>query len=257
MNDLIDALKLDMQTVQQGSLARAPLYHQLYSVLKRAILDGKIIYDSKMPTELQLATSFKVSRITARRAMDELAAEKLISRLRGRGSHVTYQFSAKPVRGLLEVMLESLIDMSMHSIIRVVSIEIVKPPASIREVLNLSEDETVHKVIRVSSNEENEPYVFYESWTAGITKNYDKALLESTPRVSLMLENGLKLTECKQVISAISAAGQVALELDVNLGAALLSVRRLGSNCDGEVVDIIDGFYNPKRYQYSMVMSID
>jgi DNA-binding GntR family transcriptional regulator len=55
----------------------------------------------------------------------------------------------------------------------------------------------------------------------------------------------------------VSAAGQIALELDVNLGAALLSVRRLGRNSDGEVVDIIDGFYNPKRYQYAMVMSID
>lgn len=257
MNELLNSLIIDMQAVQQGSLARAPLYHQLYSVLKRAILDGNIIYDSQMPTELQLATSFKVSRITARRAMDELASEKLIARARGRGSHVTYQFSAKPVRGLLEGMLESLIDMSVHSIIRVVSIEIVKPPADIRELLNLSEDETVHKVIRVSSNEENEAYVYYESWTVGIAKNYTKELLESTPRVNLMLENGLKLTECKQVISAVSAAGQVAFELDVNLGAALLSVRRLGSNSDAEVVDIIDGFYNPKRYQYSMVMSID
>ena len=257
MNDLLNSLVRDMQAVQQGSLAHTPLYHQLYSILKRAILDGNIIYDSKMPTELQLATSFKVSRITARRAMDELASEKLISRSRGKGSYVTYQFSANPVRGLLEGMLESLIDMSVHSIIKVVSIEIIKPPVEIRDLLNLSEDETVHKVIRVSSNGENEPYVYYESWTSGISKNYTKALLESTPRVKLMLENGLRLTECKQVISAVSAAGQIALELDVNLGAALLSVRRLGRNSDGEVVDIIDGFYNPKRYQYAMVMSID
>ena len=257
MSELLTSLKSDLQLAQQGAMSRVPLYHQLYTVLKAAILDGTIPYDAQMPTEHQLKVAFDVSRITAKRAMDELAAEKLIARFRGKGSHVTYHYTPKPVRGPLVGMLESLIDMGEHSIVRVVSIEQVRPPADIRELLNLSERDRVHKVIRVSSSEEGEPYAYYVSWTIGISRAYTKRKLESTPRLKLLRENDINLTEMKQVLGAENASGRIAAELEVGPGAALLSVRRLGQIEGGTVVDVLDGLYNPERYQYAMVMSID
>ena len=50
MNELLDSLKSELQLSQHGAMARAPLYHQLYTVLKGAILDGTIAYDVQMPT---------------------------------------------------------------------------------------------------------------------------------------------------------------------------------------------------------------
>jgi len=238
-------------------MSRVPLYHQLYSVLKSAILDGTIPYDAQMPTEQQLTKAFDVSRITAKRAMDELASEKLVSRSRGKGTHVKYQYRPKPVRGPLVGMLESLIDMGKHSIVRVVSIEKVVPPADIRERLNLSEEDFVHKVVRVSSTEEGEPYAYYVSWTVGISRAYTKRKLESTPRLNLLRENDINLVKMKQLLSATNASVRIAAELDVEPGAALLSVRRFGYTESGAVVDVLEGLYDPKRYQYAMVMSID
>jgi GntR family transcriptional regulator len=92
MSDLLASLKSEWELAQGGPLTRVPLYHQLYSVLRGAILDGTIAYDAQMPTEQQLAATFDVSRITAKRAMDDLAAEKLVARFRGKGSHVTYRY---------------------------------------------------------------------------------------------------------------------------------------------------------------------
>ena len=189
--------------------------------------------------------------------MDELAAEKLVTRTRGKGSHVAYCFTAKPVHGPLIGMLESLIDMSEHSIVRVVSVEQVVPPGEIREILGLSETDRVHKVIRVSSTEESEPYAYYVSWTVGISKGYTKRLLQSQPRLKLLRENGINLTEMHQNLSAENAEPNIAQALELMPGAALLAVRRLGRVADGTVVDILDGLYNPQRYQYAMVMSID
>jgi hypothetical protein len=34
-------------------------------------------------------------------------------------------------------------------------------------------------------------------------------------------------------------------------------VRRFGYAESGEIVDVLDGLYNPERYQYAMEMSID
>ena len=59
-----------------------PLYFQLYSLLKSGILDGTFINGAQLPTEGQLSAEFGVSRITSKRALDELAREGLVERHR-------------------------------------------------------------------------------------------------------------------------------------------------------------------------------
>ena len=257
MSELLRSLKAEWDLAQGGALARVPLYHQLYSVLKDSIINGTISYDAQMPTEQQLAATFDVSRITAKRAMDELASEDLIARFRGKGSHVTYHYTPKPMRAPLVGMLENLAEMGKHSIVRVVSIEEVVPPAEIRERLGLSERETVHKVVRVSSNVEGEPYAYYVSWTIGITQGFTRNHLEKTLRLDVIRENGIKLTKIEQVLSAEIATLKISDDLDVEPGAAMLSIRRESYNENGDIVDVLDCLYNPERYQYSMVLSLD
>lgn len=257
MSDILTSLKSEWDLAKGGAMARVPLYHQLYSILKDAILNGTIPYDAQMPTEQQLAATFDVSRITAKRAMDELAAENLIARFRGKGSHVTYQYTPPPVRAPLVGMLENLVEMGKHSIVRVISVEEVVPPGDVRALLGLDEGGTVHKLVRVRSNEEGEPYAYYVSWTVGIREGFTKENLEKTPRLDVVRNNGIRIEKIEQVLSAESASGQVADDLDTEPGAALLSIRRMSSNEEGVVVDVLDGLYNPKRYQYSMVLSVD
>jgi GntR family transcriptional regulator len=257
VSELLNSLKAEWNLALGGTQSRVPLYHQLYSILKESILNGTISYEAQMPTEQQLAVTFDVSRITAKRAMDELAAEDLIARFRGKGSHVTYHYTPKPVRAPLVGMLENLAEMGKHSIVRVVSIEEVVPPAEIRQRLGLGDRETVHKLVRVSSNEEGEPYAYYVSWTVGITKGYTKKNLEKTLRLDVIRDNDIRLTKIEQVISAKNAPAKISDDLDVEPGAALLSIRRQSYNENDEIVDVLDCLYNPERYQYSMVLSLD
>ena len=79
MSELLNALKSEWDLAQHGAMSRVPLYHQLYSVLKAAILDGTIPHEEQMPTEQQLAATFDVSRITAKRAMDEHGGVRIAS----------------------------------------------------------------------------------------------------------------------------------------------------------------------------------
>ena len=257
MTELLASLKSEWELVQDGPLTRAPLYHRLYSVLREAIVDGTITYDAQMPTEQQLASTFDVSRITAKRAMDDLAAENLIARFRGKGSHVTYRYKPQPVRAPLVAMLEDLIEMGRHSMIRVISIKKVVPPAAIREQLGLSDQDTVRKVVRVLSNEDREPYAHYVSWTAGATSGFTKKNLESRARLDVLRDCGFKFSKVDQVLSAENASAKIALELQVEPGEALLSVRRNSYNEHGIVVDVLECLYNPGRYQFAMVLGVD
>ena len=66
-----------------------PLYHRIYVILRERILNGTYQVGETLPSEAELMDRFGVSRITARRALDELSGEGLVARARGRGTQVS------------------------------------------------------------------------------------------------------------------------------------------------------------------------
>ncbi len=67
------------------------LYQKIYDTYRERILSGELASGERLPTETQLMTDFSVSRITAKRALDELAGDGYIVRRRGSGSYVSEQ----------------------------------------------------------------------------------------------------------------------------------------------------------------------
>lgn len=63
-------------------------YREIYQVLRREILSGRMAPDTPLPSENALAVRYGVSRITSKRALNELASADLVYRLQGRGSFV-------------------------------------------------------------------------------------------------------------------------------------------------------------------------
>lgn len=81
-----------------GSLngqSRAPLYQQLRRALREAIADNRLAADEALPAERDLAAEFEVSRITVRKALDELVSEGLLTRRQGAGTFVTPKAEAR------------------------------------------------------------------------------------------------------------------------------------------------------------------
>lgn len=71
------------------TIMRKPLYQKILDELREKIRSGHFLPGQALPTELELAEQYKVSRITSKRAMEELEREGLILRKRGVGSIVT------------------------------------------------------------------------------------------------------------------------------------------------------------------------
>jgi len=66
----------------------APLYHQVKTVILREIESGHWKPGERLPTENDLTTKFKVSKITVREALRELSDLGYIRREQGRGTFV-------------------------------------------------------------------------------------------------------------------------------------------------------------------------
>lgn len=65
-----------------------PKYRAVYDALLRAIRRGEYTAGSRLPTEAELLSKFKVSRITVIRALRDLETAGLVRRRRGSGSYV-------------------------------------------------------------------------------------------------------------------------------------------------------------------------
>lgn len=65
-----------------------PLYQQLMEDIKIAIEEGKYKYEDKIPSEPELSETYSVSRITVRRAIDELCNEGYLIKKQGKGTYV-------------------------------------------------------------------------------------------------------------------------------------------------------------------------
>lgn len=65
-----------------------PLYQQLKEEIKNAIKTGQWHYGEKIPTETEISEQYNVSRITVRRAVEELSREGYLSKKQGKGTFV-------------------------------------------------------------------------------------------------------------------------------------------------------------------------
>lgn len=66
----------------------APIYDQIYSQIKGAILSGQVTEGEALPSIRALAKDLRISVITTKRAYDELESEGFIYTLPGKGCFV-------------------------------------------------------------------------------------------------------------------------------------------------------------------------
>jgi DNA-binding GntR family transcriptional regulator len=91
-------------------------FKTILTQLQMKIISGEWSEGFKMPTEMELCAQYGVSRVTIRRALEELVSHGYITRTRGRGSFVLFnrelvdlnysQAPDKPIKGRYKILLK-------------------------------------------------------------------------------------------------------------------------------------------------------
>ncbi|GAB6138794.1 phosphonate metabolism transcriptional regulator PhnF [Halanaerobaculum tunisiense] len=118
-----------------------PLYYQLENIIREKIEQGDYEEGDKIPSERKLSDQFNLSRMTIRKAIENLVDEGLLHRKRGKGTFVS-QEKLDPISGLIG-HVESMKIRGIDCISKVVNQELLIPRKEIGNRLELSEDEKV------------------------------------------------------------------------------------------------------------------
>jgi GntR family transcriptional regulator len=246
-----------MQPAPLDPSSPIPLYRQLVVALEARIASGEAPTGDYLPGEMELSEQFGVSRITAKRALDELAAAGLVTRSRGRGTKVVARPMAIPaaVDASIEGWLENLGHMQRATHVRLLDLADIPAQPDVAAALGLPADATVQRATRVRSLEGTPMSYLVTFLPADIAAGISAADLGETPMLKLLERAGHRVAEARQRITASAATPEVARALGVTTGAALLEVRRTVRNAGGRAIQHIRALYRPELYHIEMTLA--
>ena len=241
-----------------------PKYHQVYLVLREQLQEG--LFANGFPSEVMLSRQFGAGRVTVRRALEQLASEGLIVRQVGRGTwptpvggsapsahHPDQAGKAKPTR--LSGLLERIVSMSLRTTVRVLEWRTISASDSVAAALQIPVNSNVQKGVRRRSLPTGPLSHITTYVPAHLAAGFGRRELAKKPILRLLEESGVELGRAHQTISARQADAVAAASLEVAVGTALLSVRRLVYDSNDRPVQWLHGLYRPDRYEYQMDVS--
>ncbi|MEM9234291.1 MAG: GntR family transcriptional regulator [Pseudomonadota bacterium] len=234
-----------------------PLYQQVYDLLRARIIDGTLKLNDMLPAEQDLTQSLGVSRITAKRAMNELAVAGFVRRQRGIGTVVTYDATAPVVKGQFDTLIDGLTRMGLETEVQLLDCTTGSPSPAIAESLKLKPDQSVQRIVRLRRLG-GEPFSYLITYIPeDVAASYDEADLASKSLLLLLEQSGHKPVAAEQTITASAAETAVAANLGVTPGSPLLKIHRVMRDASGRAVQDLTAHYRPDRFAYHMRLTRD
>lgn len=225
---------------------------QVYLVLRDRILSGAAGFGARLPTENELAQVHRVSRVTVRRALGELARERLIERRRSTGTHVIYRPSPAPMTADISGVLANLADMGRSTDVRLLSFTYVPADGPVAQALGVTTPHLLQRSVRVRSAD-GVPFSYLTTHvpdTVSVTFSRDE--LAARPLLELLERAGVKADHARQRISAGLATPEVAQALGVHTGSPLIELERVVFDQMGRGVEHLHALYRPDRYAFEI-----
>lgn len=237
---------------RDGALDRSaaiPLYHQIFLQLRDEILSGQRAFGSAVATEKEISEIYAVSRITARRALDELAQHHFVARKRRVGTTVIFRPPAKPFEANIDQAVDSLLELGRMTKVRVLALR--KEPAGpwVAEAMSLKADEPVVRAARVRYLD-GSPLGYVVSYVpASLSRHVTRAGLTRMPILKLIQNAGYRLGKATQTVAAMLADPMICRTLGVEPRSAILRITRTVYDLSGTPILLTVAHYRSDRYQ--------
>lgn len=209
-----------------------PLYKQLEETLRKEIDSGKQAPGSRFPTENELSQSYQVSRVTVRKALDELSKQGYLTRKPGKGTFVAEK---KIQRGLSGVLCYSDMCRVMGYTpgAKTIKVALEEPTEEQAELLELEKDEPMLVVERLRLADEKPVLLEINRFPEEFFFLFDKNLNDASLYGIIKAEKGIVFTQSSKTVEIVFANYQEAKYLGVTKGYPLLSIKSIVQDAAG------------------------
>jgi GntR family transcriptional regulator len=215
---------------------RTPRYQLIADELRRRIHDGAYSAGRLLPSEANLSDEFDVSRVTVRRALEQLRDAGLVASRQGLGWYVASDPLRQPL-GELDTIERQLAEAGAESTRRVLDFAFVDAPPRVAEVLG---EARVLEVRRLNLAD-GEPFARVTVWCPeAVGARLSRRDVEARPFYELL---DVELHGAVQTIGAAAASSDDAALLGVPAGSPVLVCERITRTVDGSPVLVSEHVY--------------
>jgi GntR family transcriptional regulator len=227
-----------------------------YYVLKEQIL--ALIEDAApgtlIPTERALAEQYGTSRTTVRQAIGELVAEGRLDRTQGRGTYVAPP-KVTHVRQLTSFS-DDAASQGHTAAARIVDVSVLPADPATARRLALEPGTDIHRVERIRLVD-GEPLAHEVAFLAGPLPDLERTVAERGSLYTALREDyGIRIAEVEDTVETKLAGPAEVQLLDVEMGAPMLLVHRLGFTLEGRPVEWTESVFRGDRFRFVARMHV-
>jgi GntR family transcriptional regulator len=197
---------------------------------------------------------FGVSRITVRKAIDNLAKEGWLLRQQGRGTFV--QISRARAAGSLDIndVRSQVAGLAAATEVRDLTVTDIDPDDETRASLGLEEQARVQRATHVRTVQGVPLGLITTYVPLDVARRVDPAEMARQPMFELLGTVGIRVARADQFIGATLAGVEAARALGVEVGAPLLRLSRIVFDDEDRPVERVVALYRADAYQYHMTL---
>ncbi len=202
------------------------LYYQLKEELLKKIISKQWLPGEKIPSEKELCNLYDVSRITVRKALDELEHSGHLVRRQGKGTFVT-NISMEQRLSKFYSFSEVLKQRGMKEHVRIVHFDEVDATKDVADHLELGQLDRVFKLTRLRLVDLT-PYTLETSYIpVSICPYLTEEMIKDKGLYNSMRENGVFPDRVIEKFRATVIRGSEAKHMDLKVGIPAMHVERV------------------------------
>lgn len=231
-----------------GGPAGAPLYLQLKRSIEDAVRKGLIGPGDALPSERDIALKADVSRVTVRKAVQDLVKGGILVQRHGSGTFVAPRLErVEQSLSRLTSFTEDMARRGLSAQSQWLERGVYPPSPEEMMVLGLSSRELVARIARLRIANDTPLAIERASLSASVLP--DPSVID-TSLYAILERDGLRPVRAVQRISAANLGEADASLLEVAPGSASLNIERISYLATGRVIEFTRSVYRGDAYDF-------
>ena len=231
------------------------MYFQVKESLLEKIRNNQFVVGDLIPSESELQETYRVSRITIRRAIQELVQEGHLYTQQGKGTFVSKPKASQELN-LISSWAETMMALGMHPETKTVNYYEEPATVNIAKLLNVPIGDKVYRLDRIRYAN-NEPTCLMTNYLVpAIVPGFLEKGLQGESLYEMLEKNyNIILSHAEETVEAKAAKTTEAAQLEIKRGSPLLYATRVTYDITDRPVEVVISITRADRYSYKIKLS--